>query len=58
MVGTESSDLIAAIPWAGRKLRGRDGFLELVTTLFGEYESLAFEARERWEAGQPFSHRA
>jgi uncharacterized protein len=46
IVGTESPALATAIPWAGRLLRGREGFLELVTTLFGEFESQEFEAQE------------
>ena len=51
LVGVESDDLTAAIPWAGRILRGRDGFAELNTTLFGEFEVLEFEAREFHPAG-------
>jgi pimeloyl-ACP methyl ester carboxylesterase/ketosteroid isomerase-like protein len=51
LVGTESVELTAAVPWAGRVLRGRSGFLELVTTLFDEFESLEFRAQEFYPVG-------
>ena len=46
LVATENAALTAAVPWAGRTLRGREGFLELATMLFGEFESLEFQAKE------------
>ena len=35
-------ELSAAVPWAGRDLHGKEGYLELTSTLFGEYEPLEF----------------
>ena len=42
---SDNAALTAAIPWAGRRLEGAAGYQELTGQLFGEYESLEFDAR-------------
>jgi uncharacterized protein len=39
----ENENLTAAIPWAGRRLEGKAGYIELVELLFGEFEPLKFD---------------
>ncbi|GAB3434950.1 nuclear transport factor 2 family protein [Flindersiella endophytica] len=51
LIGTNSEELAAAIPWAGRVLRGSKGFLEMVDGLFGEFETVEFQARDFVTAG-------
>ncbi|WP_024802872.1 alpha/beta fold hydrolase [Nocardia sp. BMG51109] len=51
LVGTESAELTAAIPWAGQVWHGRDGLRDLVEMLFGEYESAEFQARDFYPVG-------
>jgi uncharacterized protein len=44
VVGSAANpELQAAIPWAGRTLQGKTGYLELVGLLFGEFEPISFE---------------
>ena len=45
-------ELTAAIPWAGRRLNGVDGYKELTGQLFGEYEPLEFDARRYHDTGE------
>jgi uncharacterized protein len=52
LVGTLSDELTAAIPWAGRILRGPEGFRELVEQLFGEFENIEFAARSYAASGE------
>ncbi len=40
-----------AIPWAGMTHKGLEGYKNLTGLLFGEYEALAFDAKEFYEIG-------
>ena len=43
VVGTANNEeLREMIPWAGYMHRGKQGYIDLVTQLFGEFESLEF----------------
>lgn len=46
-----NDELRAAIPWAGHRLEGRAGYIDLVTRLFGEFEPLDFDPRRFTDAG-------
>jgi ketosteroid isomerase-like protein len=53
VVGSADNDALrAAIPWAGTRLTGRDGYLSLVRTLFGEFEALSFVPLRYFDAGE------
>lgn len=41
----DNAELTAAIPWAGRRLAGAEGYKTLTCELFGEFEPLVFDAR-------------
>lgn len=42
---SNNPELTAAIPWAGRRLPGAEGYKTLTGELFDEFESLVFEAK-------------
>ena len=48
---SDNPPLTAAIPWAGRRLPGKEGYMTLTGALFGEFEVLAFEARRFRDVG-------
>jgi ketosteroid isomerase-like protein len=53
IVGSDANgELRTAIPWAGFRLIGREGYLGLVKMLFGEFEALSFEPLRYFEAGE------
>jgi ketosteroid isomerase-like protein len=47
----ENEGLTAAIPWAGRRLEGKTGYIELVEQLFGEFEPLKFDPHRFTDVG-------
>ena len=49
---SDSPELTAAIPWAGRRLQGAAGYKELTGQFFGKYEPLEFDARRFHDAGE------
>lgn len=46
-----NSELTAAIPWAGRRLAGAEGYKTLTGELFGEFEPLVFDAKRYDDVG-------
>jgi ketosteroid isomerase-like protein len=51
VVGMVDDGLRSAIPWAGRRHRGLDGYRDLIGGLFGEYAVEAFEPRRFHDTG-------
>ena len=52
IVGSAKNDnLKALIPWAGYEHKGQEGYQNLTSMLFGEFESLTFEPRHFTDAG-------
>jgi ketosteroid isomerase-like protein len=52
VVGTANNPALnAQIPWAGVEHKGRSGFDELVTVLYGEFEPIVMEPRVFTETG-------
>jgi ketosteroid isomerase-like protein len=48
---SDNVQLTTAIPWAGRRLAGADGYRTLTGELFGEFESLLFDPRRFSDVG-------
>jgi ketosteroid isomerase-like protein len=52
IVSTANSDeLRAAIPWAGHRFEGKEGYIRLVSMLFSEFEALEFTPSHFTDAG-------
>jgi len=47
----DNPELTAAIPWAGRPMRGKDGYIELMGQLFGEYDVISFDPQHFTDGG-------
>lgn len=49
-VGSKNNQALAdAIPWAGYEHKGLNGYTDLVTLLFGEYEPLVFDVEHYYD---------
>ena len=48
----ENKELIAAIPWAGYRHDGKEGYAELNGALFGEFDVEQFEPQHFSDAGE------
>ncbi len=44
-----NNELTTAIPWAGMTHKGLEGYKNLTSQLFGEYEALEFDTKEFYE---------
>lgn len=47
----ENDELRAAIPWAGYRHKGKEGYLELTSQLFGEFDVIEFEPQHYLDGG-------
>lgn len=47
----DNDELRAAIPWAGHRLEGKEGYIRLTSMLFSEFEALEFITSRFTDAG-------
>lgn len=47
----DNEELRAAIPWAGYEHEGKEGYINLTSQLFDEFDAIAFEPRHYLDGG-------